>query len=502
MKKVLLTSAVVLTAFGAYNVANAQSVTVPSITANTDEYVQTLKQKIELVRTGYKYYDTTGTEHTEAPDVAKANALTAKVNAVQNAVNVLTQRQNKYKTVYTRYHDALKERQEREAKLEGLKANLDAATAKLNTLLISQKGFENVDDSIKTERTTLEADKTNSKSIAAAEADVALKEADLNRVQTALNDYKASHATQIDYLMDDETTAATDNQYDRKLKAKQDAVDNAVSALKDSKATLATRSARLEQVYTLIDQNLNVDFSTQYAIHQAKKDAAVTRKAKVENETKLAAVKELVDGGTATVPVGLKGELDTLTGTAAGSIEEAKGNLRVASTAAEAEFTESSFKPKAAAIGLTYEFDKIKAGVEEVIAQNPVKPAETPAKPATQAAWVQSGSSWWYKHADGSYTTNGWEKINGTWYYFDQAGWMATGWVKDNGTWYYLKDNGAMATGWVKDNGTWYYLKDNGAMATGWYKVADKWYYSYASGALAVNTTVDGYTVNGNGEWV
>ena len=59
-----------------------------------------------------------------------------------------------------------------------------------------------------------------------------------------------------------------------------------------------------------------------------------------------------------------------------------------------------------------------------------------------------------------------------------------------------------MATGWVKDNGTWYYLKDNGAMATGWYKVADKWYYSYASGALAVNTTVDGYTVNGNGEWV
>ena len=60
-------------------------------------------------------------------------------------------------------------------------------------------------------------------------------------------------------------------------------------------------------------------------------------------------------------------------------------------------------------------------------------------KPAAQAAWVQSGSRWWYKHADGSYTTNGWEKINGTWYYFDQAGWMATGWVKDNGTWYYLE---------------------------------------------------------------
>lgn len=123
-------------------------------------------------------------------------------------------------------------------------------------------------------------------------------------------------------------------------------------------------------------------------------------------------------------------------------------------------------------------------------------------KPAAQAAWVQSGSRWWYKHADGSYTTNGWEKINGTWYYFDQAGWMATGWVKDNGTWYYLNDNGSMATGWVKDNGTWYYLKSSGSMATGWYQVGGKWYYSYASGALAVNTTVDGYKVNHNGEWV
>ena len=104
-------------------------------------------------------------------------------------------------------------------------------------------------------------------------------------------------------------------------------------------------------------------------------------------------------------------------------------------------------------------------------------------KPAAQAEWVQSGSRWWYKHADGSYTTNGWEKINGTWYYFDQAGWMATGWVKDNGTWYYLENSGAMK-------------------ASQWFEVGGKWYYVNGSGALAVNTTVGGYTVNGNGEWV
>ena len=117
-------------------------------------------------------------------------------------------------------------------------------------------------------------------------------------------------------------------------------------------------------------------------------------------------------------------------------------------------------------------------------------------------SWVLSGSRWWYKHADGSYTSNGWEKINGVWYRFDNSGWMQTGWVKD-GSWYYLDGSGAMKTGWLKDNGIWYYLQDSGAMKTGWMKVSGKWYYAYSSGALAINTTTpDGYRVNYNGEWV
>ena len=103
-------------------------------------------------------------------------------------------------------------------------------------------------------------------------------------------------------------------------------------------------------------------------------------------------------------------------------------------------------------------------------------------------SWVQSGSRWWYKHADGSYKTNGWEKINGVWYRFDNSGWMQTGWVKDS-NWYYLDGSGAMKTGWIKDNGSWYYLQSSGAMKTGWMKVSGKWYYAYSSGALAINTT-------------
>ena len=117
-------------------------------------------------------------------------------------------------------------------------------------------------------------------------------------------------------------------------------------------------------------------------------------------------------------------------------------------------------------------------------------------------SWIRSNGRWWFKHNDGSYTSNGWEKINRTWYRFDNSGWMQTGWVKD-GSWYYLDGSGAMKTGWLKDNGSWYYLQDSGAMKTGWMKVAGKWYYAYSSGALAINTTTpDGYRVNYDGEWV
>ena len=120
----------------------------------------------------------------------------------------------------------------------------------------------------------------------------------------------------------------------------------------------------------------------------------------------------------------------------------------------------------------------------------------------SKSTWMYSNGRWWYKHEDGTYTANGWEKINGVWYHFDNSGWMQTGWVKD-GSWYYLDGSGAMKTGWLKDNGSWYYLQDSGAMKTGWMKVSGKWYYAYSSGALAINTTTpDGYRVNYNGEWV
>ena len=100
--------------------------------------------------------------------------------------------------------------------------------------------------------------------------------------------------------------------------------------------------------------------------------------------------------------------------------------------------------------------------------------------------WKKSGSRWWYRHRDGSYTRNGWELIDGFWYHFDSAGWMQTGWQRVGGAWYYLGGSGAMATGWAKVGGSWYYLKSSGAMATGWQRVGGAWYYLKPSGAMAV----------------
>ena len=112
----------------------------------------------------------------------------------------------------------------------------------------------------------------------------------------------------------------------------------------------------------------------------------------------------------------------------------------------------------------------------------------------SSGSWIKSGSRWWYKHSDGSYTTNGWEKIGDTWYYFDSEGWMKTGWIKEYGNWYYLDDSGAMKTGWCWVSGSWYYLNTSGVMQTGWCWVSGSWYYLNTSGVMQTGLQ----TIGGN----
>ena len=115
--------------------------------------------------------------------------------------------------------------------------------------------------------------------------------------------------------------------------------------------------------------------------------------------------------------------------------------------------------------------------------------------------WANTADGW--KYFEKATAVTGWKQVDGNWYYLNDKGVMQTGWVNVNGTWYYLNKSGAMQTGWLKDGDTWYFLEATGAMkASQWFEVAGKWYHVNGSGALSVNTTVDGYNVNANGEWV
>lgn len=103
-------------------------------------------------------------------------------------------------------------------------------------------------------------------------------------------------------------------------------------------------------------------------------------------------------------------------------------------------------------------------------------------KPADK--WITSGNRKWYRHADGSYTKNDWELINGKYYRFDEEGWMVTGWKKINGIWYYMD----------KITGERY--------GEGWHWINGNCYYMNANGEMAADTWIDGYYVDESGKWI
>jgi len=107
-----------------------------------------------------------------------------------------------------------------------------------------------------------------------------------------------------------------------------------------------------------------------------------------------------------------------------------------------------------------------------------------PSKEKPADKWITSGNRKWYRHADGSYTKNDWELINGKYYRFDNEGWMVTGWKKINDIWYYMD----------KTTGERY--------GEGWHWIDGNCYYMNANGEMAADTWIDGYYVDESGKWI
>ena len=450
MKKVLLTSAVALAAFGAVQAVSAD-----------DSYATLIKDAL-----GVKV-----SEEVKVDDAVK------KVQALQPVVNTL-RKANSTLQASTKAQKAAEEKL-----AEAQQAYSDAVKALRDAEL--KRGDAEGQKAIFTElHAKVEAKKAkDSAELATKKDELGEKEGTRSGAYLALDKAKA---------VLEQAQEAVNAQYDKKP------LGGDVEATKKyeaDKLKVESVLAKAQQAYS--DANEKVS-----TLEKEVKELDATVKAEQKDSEKLekaiGALDKAILNGTGLLEEGQTfDKLVEVKNAKYAAVGEATTKLFDADTAlrtAKANYKEAEEKAKA-----EYKKQNVAFVLEDVIK------ADTP----TPAAVVKFG---WNKDTKGNWTyvvdskgtkATGWVNDQGTWYYLNAEGVMQTGWAKVNGTWYYLKSSGAMATGWVKDNGTWYYLKSSGAMATGWYQVGGNWYYSYASGALAVNTTTpDGYKVNHNGEWV
>ena len=59
--------------------------------------------------------------------------------------------------------------------------------------------------------------------------------------------------------------------------------------------------------------------------------------------------------------------------------------------------------------------------------------------------WKLDGNGWWYQNDDGSWTSNGWQMIDGQYYYFNGSGYMLANTTTPDG--YYVGPDGAWVQG-------------------------------------------------------
>ena len=431
MKKVLLTSAVALAAFGAVQSVSADvELHGPVLAAIRDEKAK-----------------------------AEAQAVAKHINAVQKAqLNVLNPLYDTYKKAEATYTSLSSDVKEAYANLEKLKQE----KIRLYDMVGDAKGI------VKEVKELNDALSETSAKKVKAEADVVTYKSSVETTkaarEAAVKDTQAREA-ELKVAMDSKDEQAIKRGQEALEKA-QEAQNKAVKAEKEANEKLAQAQAD-KQKFTF--DEARIEAAIAYANALVAGDAYGITKAGYELEDKIAAAQKKADDLSAKIPV------------ARAERDKAKDALEAAEKTASQEYQK---------VGLSY-------------SRSVLEEADVKANAVTVGWYKADNGSWSYIVSPKGEKATGWKFVDGAWYHFNAEGVMQKWWVKDGNTWYYLNGSGAMQTGWLQDGDKWYYLENSGAMkASQWFEVGGKWYYVDGSGALAVNTTVGGYTVNGNGEWV
>ena len=413
MKKVLLTSAVALAAFGAVQAVSAD-----------DSYATLIKDAL-----GVKV-----SEEVKVDDAVK------KVQALQPVVNNL-RKANSTLQASTKAQKAAEEKL-----AEAQQAYSDAVKALRDAEL--KKGDAEGQKAIFTElQAKVDAKKAKDSAELATKKDQLGEKEEGKRsgAYLALDNAKA---------VLEQAQAAVNAQYDKKPLG-GDA--EATKKYEADKLKVESVLAKAQQAYS--DANEKVS-----TLEKEVKELDATVKAEQKDSEKLEkaikALEKAISDGTGLLAEGQTfDKLTEVKNSKYAAVGDATTKLFDADTAlktAKANYKDAEEKAKA-----EYKKQNVAFVLEDVIK------ADTP----TPEAVVKFG---WNKDTKGNWTyvvdskgtkATGWVNDQGTWYYLNAEGIMQTGWAKVNGTWYYLKSSGAMATGWYQVGGNWYYSYASGALA-------------------------------------
>ena len=413
MKKVLLTSAVALAAFGAVQAVSAD-----------DSYATLIKDALGV----------------KVSEEVKVDDAVAKVKALQPVVNAL-------RAANSTLQASTKAQKAAEEKLtEAQQAYSDAVKALRDAEL--KRGDAEGQKAIFTElHTKVEAKKAKDS------AELAKKKAALGEKEEGKRSGAYLELDNAKVALE-QAQAAVNAQYDKKPLG-GDA--EATKEYEAKKLKVESDLAKAQQTYS--DANEKVS-----TLEKEVKELEATVKAEEKDSEKLTkaidALKEAILHGTGLLEEGQTFDsLKQVKNTKYTAVEDATTKLFAADTAlrtAKANYKEAEEKAKA-----EYKKQNVAFVLEDVIK------ADTPTpEPVLKFGWNKDTKGNWTYVVDSKGTkATGWVNDQGTWYYLNAEGVMQTGWAKVNGTWYYLKSSGAMATGWYQVSGKWYYSYESGALA-------------------------------------